>query len=42
MSTNKAINIQGEAHKELQSDTGPAYFFIGGGTEATSRSTPLF
>ena len=22
--------------------TGPSYFFIGGGAEATSRSTPLF
>ena len=22
--------------------TGPPYFFIGGGAEATSRSTPLF
>ena len=56
-----AVNIQGEAHKVLQSDstetinhirkcfsaregrhTGPPYFFIGGGAEDTSRSTPLF
>ena len=58
------FNIQGEAHKVLQSDstqtidyiqkysdkifsvregrhTGPPYFFIGAGAEATSRSTPL-
>ena len=59
------INIQGEAHKVLQSDSTqtidhiqkcfkqkfqcsrrPSYwttlFFIGGGAEATPRSTPLF
>ena len=32
----KSFSVQEGRH------TGPTYFFIGGGAEATSRSTPLF